>query len=341
MAALTANTPAATYGDLLHMSHGGAGIDATLRRVNDGLGNTATLWISSAGVAFGAGSMSIGTSGAGVVVVGNGTAPSSYPADEAQAWAADISAGNAALWFAGEGAIATVHYGLSVRGKSGGDIRVTIDSNAITTWEAQDSNPQFIFKGTSTNNGLMIGGMLLLRGGTDTTYKVGYYNSANWRLASDVQMIWSGTTEATDAADAGLKRQAAAVILATNGSTGVGAILSSRLVEASTALAAGPNVLLATESRTVLTNEGILAENYHTLPSAAAGLEFTFVVQDTDGIRITAAAGDTIRPIAGTAASGAAGFIRCATAGAFIRLLAVNATEWIAIGSAGTWTIDV
>lgn len=113
------------------------------------------------------------------------------------------------------------------------------------------------------------------------------------------------------------------------------------VVEANTAGSGAPNVLAPSEAQKVLTNEGATAENYHTLPTAVAGQSFTFIVQDTDGIRITAAAGDTIRPIAGTAASAAAGFIRCATQGAFITLVAINATEWIAIGSAGTWTIDV
>ncbi len=92
---------------------------------------------------------------------------------------------------------------------------------------------------------------------------------------------------------------------------------------------------------TVQTNEGATAEVYVTLPPAISGTSISFVVQDTDGIRITAAAGDTIRPIAGTAASATGGFIRCATQGAFITLIAINVTEWVAIGSAGVWTIDI
>lgn len=112
-------------------------------------------------------------------------------------------------------------------------------------------------------------------------------------------------------------------------------------VEANTAGSGSPNVITADETGKVFTNEGSTAENYHTLPTAVTGHEFTFIVQDTDGIRITAASGDTIRPIAGTAASATGGFIRCATAGAFVRLQAINATEWIATGSSGVWTIDV
>lgn len=110
---------------------------------------------------------------------------------------------------------------------------------------------------------------------------------------------------------------------------------------ASTAGSGSPLVLTSDESFNVRTNEGATAENYYTLPTAVAGMQFTFIVQDTDGIRITAATGDTIRPIAGTAASATGGFIRCATAGAFITLVSINDTEWVAIGSAGVWTIDV
>jgi hypothetical protein len=123
-------------------------------------------------------------------------------------------------------------------------------------------------------------------------------------------------------------------------STPTWAVFRAHLVEANTAGSGSPNIIAQAETDSVYTNEGATAENYHTLPTAAAGLVFTFVVQDSDGIRITASAGDTIRPIAGTAASATAGYIRCATQGAFIRLLAINATEWVAIGSAGTWTID-
>lgn len=110
-------------------------------------------------------------------------------------------------------------------------------------------------------------------------------------------------------------------------------------VEANTAGSGAPNVLTAAETTTVLTNEGATAENYHTLPSAAAGMAFTFVVIDTDGIRIVANTDDTVR--GSTGESGAAGFIRCATIGASITLLAINATQWVPTSIIGTWTVDV
>jgi len=110
-------------------------------------------------------------------------------------------------------------------------------------------------------------------------------------------------------------------------------------VEASTAGSGAPNVLTVAESGKILTNEGSTAQNYHTLPTAAAGLTFTFVVQDADGLRIVADTGDTIRIAAGVSA--AAGYIQNSTIGSTITLCAINATEWVALGApAGTWTID-
>lgn len=51
MSALTDRTPAATYGDLLHIEHAGLGLDSSSRAIQDGLGNSSTLSLSTAGVA--------------------------------------------------------------------------------------------------------------------------------------------------------------------------------------------------------------------------------------------------------------------------------------------------
>jgi hypothetical protein len=91
------------------------------------------------------------------------------------------------------------------------------------------------------------------------------------------------------------------------------------------------------DSRTTYTNEGAGAQVAFTLPSAAAGIEYTFIVQDTDGLIITAAAGDTIRLAGSVSATG--GTADSATIGNVLRLLAINTMEWIATYSIGTWTI--
>lgn len=94
----------------------------------------------------------------------------------------------------------------------------------------------------------------------------------------------------------------------------------------------------ANQTRALFTNEGTTSQVVFTLPSAAAAIEYTFVVQDTDGLRITAASGDTIR-IAGTV-SGAAGYVESTTIGNTITVVAINATEWVATAVNGTWTFS-
>lgn len=92
--------------------------------------------------------------------------------------------------------------------------------------------------------------------------------------------------------------------------------------------------------RSVFTNEGAAGQVIWTLPTAAAapvGYDFTFIVQAAQNVRIVAAAGDTIR-IAGSV-SAAAGRIDNATIGGTVRLVSINATEWIAVAVNGTWTV--
>jgi hypothetical protein len=116
-----------------------------------------------------------------------------------------------------------------------------------------------------------------------------------------------------------------------------GYVLSTKSVEASTAGSASPNVITAAKSNTAYTNEGSTALNYHTLPAAAANLTYTFYVDDADGIRVVAGAGDIIQ-INGVVSS-VAGYCESTTIGSTVTLLAINATDWVAISSLGTWTL--
>lgn len=156
-------------------------------------------------------------------------------------------------------------------------------------------------------------------------------------LADGGQVKFSNGNNAENALTAGICHAGTGNSLrATDGSTGIGSLLSSRLVEANTAVAASPNVLTETESWTALTNEGATAANYHTLPTAVAGLQFTFVCQDADGIRVTANTGDTIR--IADKVTAAAGYVSATEIGSSITLVAINATEWVATSASGTWT---
>lgn len=93
--------------------------------------------------------------------------------------------------------------------------------------------------------------------------------------------------------------------------------------------------VLAADSGKTFTNEGTTAKRNFTLPAAVAGLFYTFIVIDADGLTVTAAAGDTIRLSA--AVSAAAGNTDSTTVGSVVRLEAINATEWIATSIVGTW----
>ena len=115
----------------------------------------------------------------------------------------------------------------------------------------------------------------------------------------------------------------------------------SHMLEANTAGSGAPNELLAIESSKTLTNEGATAANYHTLPGAGVGATgavwYEFICQDSDGIRIVAASGDTIR--VGATVSPAAGYIRSSTIGSVVRVKAINTTEWIVTHREGSWIV--
>lgn len=157
---------------------------------------------------------------------------------------------------------------------------------------------------------------------------------------STILQYFSHNDPAQGSADTGVSRAAAGVVAIGTGTLGsaTGKLLTSRLVEANVAGSGSPNLLAVNESRTLLTNEGATAENYHTLPLAAVGLEFIFYCHDADGIRVTANTADTIR--LGASVSAAAGYVRSSTIGSCIVLVAINATEWIATSIVGTWTVD-
>jgi len=83
-------------------------------------------------------------------------------------------------------------------------------------------------------------------------------------------------------------------------------------------------------------NSGATALVTRTLPGAAAGAQYTYVVMDSDGIKIQAASGDEIRVIDKVTA--AAGYIQSTTIGSVVCLLAVDSTTWVALHIHGVWT---
>lgn len=119
----------------------------------------------------------------------------------------------------------------------------------------------------------------------------------------------------------------------TNGSTGIGNLMRGRNVVVKTT----DYTVLVTDSDTVFTNEGATAGVNFTLPTAVSDYTYTFIVQDADGITVTANTGDTIR-LAGSV-SAAAGNISSTTIGSAVILVCINTTEWVAISIVGTWTV--
>lgn len=101
--------------------------------------------------------------------------------------------------------------------------------------------------------------------------------------------------------------------------------------------AVSPYSVLTTESGRTFTNEGATSIVTFSLPTAAAGLIYSFAVQDADGIIVDANTGDTIN-IAGSV-SATSGNATSTTIGSTLTLVAINATEWVAVKSLGTWVV--
>ncbi len=87
----------------------------------------------------------------------------------------------------------------------------------------------------------------------------------------------------------------------------------------------------------ILTNEGAVVEVVFTLPTAVAGLRYRAIVEDANGIKFTAASGDTIS--VGDFTTVAAGSIALPNVGTEVEIVAVNDTKWImaVTGVEGVW----
>lgn len=141
--------------------------------------------------------------------------------------------------------------------------------------------------------------------------------------------MYQSTTNNLDFSTAGTN---ALNISSTQNATFAGYVLNKVFVSAKSST---PYTVLTTESNAHFTNEGAAAKIVFNLPTAAANLKYTFIVQDADGIDITAATGDTIRRDTSVTATG--GTITSTSIGSTITLVAINATEWIATEIVGTW----
>lgn len=170
---------------------------------------------------------------------------------------------------------------------------------------------------------------------TTSTARWAFQNGGNLCGNNAVQMGWvSSSTDPTGSIDAGFKREAAARVRVVGSSSAVATLLHSILVSANSSSPVG---VADTESGILFTNEGATALITFNLPTAVANLAYEFYVQDTDGVRVVANTGDTIR--LGSSVSASAGRIDSTTVGSAVILRAINATEWVATSVVGTWVV--
>lgn len=92
----------------------------------------------------------------------------------------------------------------------------------------------------------------------------------------------------------------------------------------------------AADSGKVVTNAGAGGTVAITLPTAAAGYRFTFILMAAQELRITPAAGDAIK--IGTSAGAAAEYFVADAVGETVTIVSVDATNWVATSYIGTWS---
>jgi hypothetical protein len=94
----------------------------------------------------------------------------------------------------------------------------------------------------------------------------------------------------------------------------------------------------AAEQNALYTNSGAAGSVNFTLPTAAAGLTYSFYIDAAQTLTITAGASTTIQLTGSTSAS--AGNVTSNTAGNCITLVAISTTKWVAQSHEGTWTVN-
>lgn len=163
-------------------------------------------------------------------------------------------------------------------------------------------------------------------------------SSGNFRMPTGGTYSWTSSSSdptVATALDTIVSRRAAGQVSfdTTAAGNGLGAFFASRVqVDRTTNLS-----VTAAATNTVYTNTGAGGAVVFTLPTAAVGLTYTFIVNAAQTLQVTAGASTTIT--IGNTASAAAGNITNASVGSAVTLHAVSTTKWIASSSTGTWTI--
>jgi len=116
--------------------------------------------------------------------------------------------------------------------------------------------------------------------------------------------------------------------------TGIGFLLHGRAVTAKTA----DYTVVINDSNRFFTNTGASGTVNFTLPTASAGLTYTFYIDASQTLTITAGASTTIR--SGSSVTASAGNITSNTVGNLVRLVAISSTQWVAESITGSWTFN-
>lgn len=128
-------------------------------------------------------------------------------------------------------------------------------------------------------------------------------------------------------------------VLETVGLTANGVVVTAApAIQSITAGTGAPTALVALDSGKRINNTGTTVKAAFTLPTAAAGLHFYVDNVDSDGIRVNANTGDTIRLVDTTSA--AAGYVESVRTGSSLHLVAVDDTTWHCDMPVGTWGVD-
>lgn len=101
----------------------------------------------------------------------------------------------------------------------------------------------------------------------------------------------------------------------------------------------GDQILTSADSQSNITNDGASGLITLTLPTASAGLIFAFCVQNVNGIKVVASAGDTIRIFDQVTKD--TGYVSSVDVGSTLFVVAINNAEWVAFYSLGKWTLEI
>jgi len=95
--------------------------------------------------------------------------------------------------------------------------------------------------------------------------------------------------------------------------------------------------LTSSDTGKLYTNTDCTALVNFNLPSPSVGVNYTFAVQNENGLRITAPAGTFLR--IGTFDSTLGGYLETYTLGSAVQLMCIDSSKWLGLMVMNTWTV--